>query len=225
MNKSKNIKIIAGIVIVLIILAGMYIAGSVGFNFDLRYEKSKRIDVSIGHEFKIEDIRNITNEIFPNQRVILQKVELYEDMVAVTVSEASDEQLDALVSKINEKYEKELTKNDLNIVENPHVRLRDILKEYVVPFLIVSVVILVYMIIRYRKIGIIKVIISFLESIFLSQALYFSIISITRLPITELMVPVSMFIYVIVMILLTIWYEKRLGEKVVEENANKKNKK
>lgn len=128
MNKSRNIKIIAGIVIVLIILAGMYIAGSVGFNFDLRYEKSKRIDVSIGHEFKIEDIRNITNEIFPNQRVILQKVELYEDMVAVTVSEASDEQLDALVSKINEKYEKELTKNDLNIGRKPTYKTKSIFK-------------------------------------------------------------------------------------------------
>ena len=79
--KSKQLKII---LIVLIIIAGIAMIAVKGFNFDLKYQDTQRVELYLETEFNISDIKQITNEVFENQKVMIQKVEVFEDSVSIT---------------------------------------------------------------------------------------------------------------------------------------------
>ena len=65
------------IILILVIIAGIIVTANIGLNFDLRYEKTQKIELNLEKEFEISDIKSITDEILQNQKVIIQKVELY----------------------------------------------------------------------------------------------------------------------------------------------------
>ena len=81
--KSKQLKII---LIALVIIAGIVIIAVEGFNFDLKYQDTQRVELYLKTEFNIADIRQITNEVFGNQKVMIQKVEVFEDSVSITTT-------------------------------------------------------------------------------------------------------------------------------------------
>ena len=99
---TKKQKMIIAIII-LIIIAGIIITATMGLNFDLRFQESKKVELYLGKDFEIKDIKQITNEVMPNQYVIVQKVEVYEDSVSIIAKDINDEQKQNLVNKVNEK--------------------------------------------------------------------------------------------------------------------------
>ena len=50
------------------------------------------VDTNIGKEFKTEDVKQITNEVFDNQPVKIQAIEVYKDAISITTKEISEEQ-------------------------------------------------------------------------------------------------------------------------------------
>ena len=197
MNKKLIIKIILG----LIIIAGIVTVATVGFNVDLLYSNHKEIDIYLGKEFDNKEIKDLVKETIGNEKVIINKVELYEDMVCVTLKDISDEKLAELNTKINEKYEIENKVEDLIITNVANTRIRDLVKPYIMPVIISLVVILVYVlgyITLYKKIKdkkVINILLNVFVKIIGVQALYFSMIAITRLPFNRITIPVSIIIY------------------------------
>ena len=56
--KSMNIKAkILSIILIIIIIAGIIVIGTKGFNFDLKYEKSQKVELYLEQEFEINDIK------------------------------------------------------------------------------------------------------------------------------------------------------------------------
>ena len=94
--KNKNFVIS---LIVLIVLAGIVMIAVEGFNFDLKYQDTQRVELYLQTQFEISDIKQITNEIFGNQRVMIQKVEVFEDSVSITTTSISDDQKSNLITK------------------------------------------------------------------------------------------------------------------------------
>ena len=74
-NITKKQKIVFAI-IALIIIVGAVITLTIGLNFDLRYEETKRVELYLGKDFEVSDIKEITNETIPDQSVIIQKIEI-----------------------------------------------------------------------------------------------------------------------------------------------------
>ena len=64
------------ILLICLIIAGTIVISTIGFNVGTKYSENTQININIGTEFKIEDIRNITNEVFGNTSVLIQQVEL-----------------------------------------------------------------------------------------------------------------------------------------------------
>ena len=155
MKKSKN-KIVLGIAII-ILIAGIIMVAVKGFNMDLAYQDTKRIEANIGKSFENKDIENIAKEVLGQKQVIIQKVEIYEDTVSITAKDITEEQRNNIVSKINEKYEIELNSDDITIVTVPLVHLRDLVKNYKIPFIVATICILVYLMVRYYKLNSLKV--------------------------------------------------------------------
>lgn len=220
--KSKQLKII---LIALVIIAGIVIIAVEGFNFDLKYQDTQRVELYLKTEFNIADIRQITNEVFGNQKVMIQKVEVFEDSVSITTTSISDEQKNNLITKINEKYGTELATEDTTIENIGHTRGRDIIKPYIIPFAIAVIVVLVYLGIRYYKLVIVKVIGKSIGIMVLAQVLLFSIIAITRIPIGRLTIPMVMLVYLLTLFGITNMFEKNLSKKKLEENKDKAKKK
>lgn len=216
MKETKKQKI-SMIILAIIIIVGIIITFTVGFNFDLEMQETKKVELYLAKSFEISDIRDITNEVIPNQSVMIQKVEVYEDSVNIIAKDITEEQKQKLIEKVNEKYGTELSADSIEIVTIPNLRGRDLLKPYVMPFAIATVAVLVYMVIRYRKLGMIKTGVKVVVISIVAQAVLFSVIAITRIPVGRLTIPMMVAVYLFTLLGITNMLEKRLAEKK-EEN-------
>ena len=209
---AKKSKIIITI-ITLIIIAGIIVTLTVGLNFDLSYKDSNRIELYLQKDFNVSDIKQITDEVLQGEEVIIQKVEVYEDTVSIRAKEITDEQKQNLVNKVNEKYGIELSADSIEIESIPNTRGRDIIRPYIVPFIVVTLIVLVYMSARYNKLGMMKVIFKTIIISVVAQALLLSIMAITRLEIGILTIPLVITVYLLTLIGLTAYFEKQLKIK------------
>ena len=196
------------IILILVIIAGIIVTANMGLNFDLRYEKTQKIELNLEKEFEISDIKSITDEILQNQKVIIQKVELYKDTVCIIAKEITEEQRNSIVEKVNEKYGTELVAESTEILTIPHTRGRDIIKPYIAPFIIATVIIIIYMAIKYYKLNPLKVILKTIVICILTQLVLLSIIAITRIPIGRLTIPLVLIVYMLTLIGITTKFEK-----------------
>ncbi|MFQ8988173.1 MAG: hypothetical protein ACLR6T_05760, partial [Intestinibacter sp.] len=174
-------KIIYGILIV-IIIAGIVIVATQGLKADIIYSKNVKIDIYLGKDFENSDIKQIAQEVFGYDRIIVQKIELYGDMVSITIPDNNDENMDEKVeqlnSKINEKYELKNKVDDITVTHQPKIKLSSIFTPYIWPLAISALIILVYIIVRYRKIGIFRTIAFYAVTILASEAVYLSTLAI-----------------------------------------------
>lgn len=189
-------KKIIQILLICLIIAGIIVIATVGFNVGIKYSENTQISINIGKKFEIKDIKEITNEVFKNQTVLIQQVELYKDMVQITVREASEEQISELNTKINEKYELENEVADIYVVQNTNVKLRDIIKPYILPVAIVSIITVLFSMIVFRKLGVWNVLYTVAMNIVAPQAILGSFYAVTRLPINRLTPIIAVIIYI-----------------------------
>lgn len=217
--KSKQLRII---LIALVIIAGIVMIAVKGFNFDLKYQDTQRVELYIETKFNTADIKQITNEVFGNQKVMIQAVEVFEDSVSITTTSISDEQKNNLVTKINEKYGTELKTEDITVQNIAHTRGRDIIKPYIVPFAIAIIATLIYMGIRYYKLQTVKVILKTIGILVLAQILLFGVIAITRIPIGRLTIPMVILVYLATLFGIATRFENNLKKKNLEEAKSKK---
>lgn len=193
-------KKIAQIILICLVLAGIIVIATLGFYVGVRYGENTQININIGKEFDSKDIRNIAKEVFGNQSVIVEHVEIYKDVVQITVKDATDEQIAELNNKINEKYK---LSNDLSnaddvlVARNANTRLRDLVMPYILPISISAAIIVIYEVIRFRKLGVWKVLYEAILAIIAPQAVLFSIYAIARIPVNRLTAAISIALYML----------------------------
>ena len=217
MNKIMKNKIISYIVIALIILVGIASIFAFKLNFTLMYSEHTTINVYLGKAYNLQEIKQIVEEALGKQETIYQEIETFGDSLAITVKEATDEQVSNLEAKLKEKYEIESTETILQTNRVGHVRGRDIVKPYIVPMLISTIIVLIYIGIRYIKLGTIKVVFTLLLRLVVLEALLLSIIAIVRIPIGVYTMPVAILLYMGVIIFTTVSYENKLAKKIASE--------
>ena len=215
---TKKSKIVIGI-IALVIIVGIIVTLTVGLNFDLRYQDSKRIELYLETDFNISDIKQITNEVMPGEQVIIQKVEVYEDTVSITAKDITDEQKQSIIDKANEKYGTELSADSVEVESVPNTRGRDIIKPYITPFAIATLIILVYMAIRYRKLGVVKTLLKTIIILVVAQATLLSVMAITRIAIGFITIPLVITVYLLTLVGLTSYFEKRFANRKEEDTG------
>lgn len=215
MKKTKNKIVIA--ILAIILIAGIIMVAIKGFNKELSYQETKRLEANIGKTFEIKDIKDIVKEEIGQKNVMIQKVEIYEDAVSITAKDITGEQKNNIISKINEKYGTELKAEEVTIEENTHFRGREILKPYLTPFIITAVIVLAYLAIRYYKLNSLKVIAKAIGIMALAQIILFAIITVTRMPIDVVTMPIVLTLYAISTYVCTTKFDKELEKKKQEE--------
>lgn len=179
---QRNKKIIISAIIALIILGGIVAVNVWGFNKELRFSESQRIDIYVEQEVDREKIQEIADEVLGMHNMV-QTVEIYQDMVTIRAKTISEEQRNTIVSKVKEIYEFEQTADKTNINTVPATRLLDMYKQYILPFAISVALVTVYMIIRYNKKGIWKVIARTIFVPVVAELILLSWIAIVRIPV------------------------------------------
>lgn len=213
-------------ILILIIIAGIIIIPTIGLKADLLYSKNVEIDIYVGKTFERKDIEGIVREVFPNEKAIIQEIEMFNDMFSVTLQDYRTEdelntKVEELNNKINEKYGTENKVEDITITHNPKIKLSSLIMPYLLTIGISIVVVLIFAGVRYRKLGIIKTLVKYILSIGAVELLLLSILAITRFPINRLVIPVGLALFVIIVTILGLKNERKLAELLVEENKNK----
>ena len=180
--KQRNIKIIVIAIEALVILAGIVIINIMGFNKELRFSQSERIDVYIENEADKAKVKSIVNEVLGGQNNMVQTVEIYQDMVTIRAKEITEDQKNDIVSKLKENYEFKQTAEETTIKTVPATRIVDMYKKYIVPFVVSGALVLIYMAIRYYKKGIWKVLARTICMPVLAELFLLAVIAITRIP-------------------------------------------
>ena len=199
---------VIGVIIALIVIAGIIVTMVLGFNKEMQYEPSQSIDIYIEQKPDLDKIRDICNEVL-QQKNTIQTVEIYEDMVTITAKTISEEQKNNIVNKVKENYEFKQTAEETEIKNLPATRIRDMYKKYVLPFVISGIVVLIYMAIRYYKKGIVKVLVTTFLIPVIAQVVLFSIYAITRIPLGR----TTPIIAIVVYILSILYVTKRMESK------------
>lgn len=210
-------------VLICVIIAGIVIIATLGLNADIIYSKNVQIDVYIGKIVDIKDIESIAREVFPGERIIVQEIELFQDMVSITISDNRTEEelntkIEELNTKINEKYELENSVDDISVTHNPKIKLSSLIMPYALTIGISMIIILVFVGIRYKKLGVLKILVTYILSIGAVEMILLSIIAITRLPINRFVIPVGLLLLIVIITILGFKNEKKLTTVSVEEN-------
>lgn len=210
------------VILICIIVAGIIVTATVGLKADIIYSKNVELDIYLGKAFQKSDIQNIVDEVFPNERVIVQEIELFGDMFSITLKDnRSEEELankvNDLTSKINEKYDLELEADEVDIIHNSKISLFSTVIPYAVTLGISLVLILVFVGFRYKKLGVFKTIISYILSIVATEMLLLSIIAIFRIPVNRMVIPIGLLLLITVLTILGLINEKNLLNKKLEE--------
>ena len=116
-----------------------------------------------------------------------QRVNFNDAKVAIAVKKGFDsvyeEYDEKLVNKVKENYEFEQTAEKTEVKDIPATRIRDMFKKYILPFILSFIIILVYMVVRYREKGILNVLLQTIAIPAFCEILLISLIAITRIPV------------------------------------------
>lgn len=205
--KQNNKKIILIAIIALIIIAGIVVVNVWGFNKELKFAQSQMIEINIEQKVDSKKIKETANEVLGMHNIV-QTVSIYEDSIIISARNISEEQKNNLVNKLKENYKFEQTAEKTNIKTIPATRIRDMYKRYIKPVVISSALVLIYMIIRYHKKGILKVIIKTTINPIVAELLLLSWMAIVRIPIGRITPTLVILVY-----MASIWYTIKEIEK------------
>ncbi len=189
------------VLLVAIILAGIAIMCTSGFNKGILYSNHKRVNIYIGIEYNLKDVEEIVKNVVGGNYLV-QTSSLSEDYISVSLIDITDEKVEELKTKIYEKYEISEKQQSVKTEEIPAEKITDIVNPYITTFAVTTVILAVYLIIRFRKQNILKVAILSILGTILVELVYFSIIAITRIPFSIFIMPVALIIYIIWFIIL-----------------------
>ena len=211
MDKKKTIRIIC--VAAVFALIGILIIVLNKFSFNVNYSKNVRLEVNLNQSFDLGDIIGITNEVFEGQVPIIRKGGSFDELVAITVKETSDEQNEALIEKINEKFEKEYSIEDLKVYYNSNVKGTDLISPFIGVGIIATLLILAFYILRYKRLGIVRIVISVLSIMLGAALLYAALTSLFYMEINEASIAMGIAIEIFCLSYIALTYEKELARK------------
>ena len=221
MKEQKNANKIIYIILAIIIIAGAIVIGIKGFKIELMYSSRQEIILANNLELDAKKVEEIAKSVLENKAVKIKKVERFSNSLEIISKEITEEEKENIINKVNEEYSSDISKDEVDIISVPNTRIRDILKQYLVPSIITYVVILLYFGIMYHKIGLKKVILKGALIPIIAELTYYSIIGITRIPFGRIVNSIAIGVYVISIGILTISFQKE--KEKLPKNDKKEN--
>ncbi len=209
LNGSKKIIILG---LILLIVAGLVVVALKGFNVYLMLEQHESINIFIGKETNIKEVKDICKEVFGKKAVVVRSVDFFRDSFNISSQSITDEERNNLVTKINEKYGTELEAENIERMKVSNVRIRDLIRPYIKPVIISVVVIVAYLVIRFRKMNTFELLGKLFVLVALTELAIASLIAIVRIPVSPVIVNLMTVIAVVELVLYIAKKEKEREE-------------
>lgn len=233
MDKKK--KIICGILLA-IILIGIIIVIVKGFNVGLSLRPHHTFKYVFDKEYSLKDIEKICDEVFKNKDYRIRGVEVFNDAIYVEASTITEEEQKILSEKFDNLYKidneetevtEEITESKEEIAEiteetkkyeffnDSNIKLTDELKTYIMPICISALIILIYTMIRFKKLnnGIVyKTLLNLIIESLIIVITLLSIIAIFRIPLEKITFSILIIIELIYLVIKFAYMEKKLKE-------------
>ncbi len=197
MKKNK----VAYMFVIAVLIVSIAVTISRGLNVGIYYGDGIVISFRVGKDIDIKDIKEIAKEVWPNQEILVQKVELFGDSASIKIkNDPTVDEITSLKDKINAKYSAntETSEYDSNYVSN--VRIRSIIKPYILPIGISLLLILVFYAIRFKGT---KQMLGLIKYITIVEILLYGIYAIIYVPINVLSFPIALSLYALTVIIYT----------------------
>lgn len=198
LSGSKKILLLG---IILLIIAGIVVVALKGVKVSLTLQQHETVNIYIGKKVELKELKKLCEEVFENETVNVRENEYFSESFCINIETITDEEKTKLVEKINEKFDTDLSVESLSVNTVSNIRIRDIVKPYVKPVIISTVLIIAYMIIRFRKMSAIKLLAKIFGIIVLTEAVIFSLIAIIRMPLSPIIINLMAVIAVIELII------------------------
>ena len=194
---TKKEKIIFSLVI-LIIIAGIIILCINGFNKSASFASGTRIEAYIPNGYEAEDIIAIAKESFNSaKKISFDKVEKLNQVAGIKIDNYTEDELTNFKNKLMEKYSIEEDKLEIYEIDIPTVRISTTVKPYIFPIILITVLSLVYLLLRnLKRENLIVYIAKIILSLIAVLGLYFSIIVISRIPFGVYTMPGALALYI-----------------------------
>lgn len=240
MKKNK----IVLFVLALILLVGIIMVCVKGFKVSLDLRAHDTLKFVFDQKFEMSDITKICDEVFKDKEYEVKTVEVFSDAVYIISPTITENEEKALLEKLDKLYatdeedgieatisaediETEETSTELTIFDklekgskyelyhDSKVRIRDMVRPYVIPSIICSVITVIYMAIKYRKLNNGNAFVTVCKTlgemlVILLEVM--AVIAIVRIPFTRTLIPILMFIIVVCLCIRFAMFEKQLNE-------------
>ena len=205
------------LIVCLIIIAGVFVYFTKGFNFDMEYAKKDQIVLTNKTGFEISKIEEISKEVLENKEFKVQEVETFKNAVQISAKEITEEEKGKIIEKVNNEYNLEILPENITIKNVSQTRIKDIVRPYILPITISFVLILVYFLICFKKVGVKKVLLKGILFPIFTELTFYSIILTCRIPFGSIATALALGIYVSIFTVLAVNFKKE-NELIVEEN-------
>ena len=216
--KDKFIYIILAVVIII----GAIVYKINGFNKELAYSNRQEFTVSAASSFDISKVKQLTKEVLGNKKVSVQKVERFNNAIVIASTEISEEEKEEIINKINEAYNENIENDEIDIISISEVSTWDLLKRYMLPMVIVYIILIIYFVIVYNKLGVKNVILKAVLTPVRIELAFYSIIAITRIAFSRAVICISIGIFILTIGAVSICFNLA-KEKLSTNNKEKEN--
>lgn len=212
----KN-KLLICIILIAVILLGAYFAFTSGINKDLEYGQHTTILVTMNQESNLSDLEEIVKNTLDGEYSV-SYTDKFSDTVIIRVKDITEEQLKELKDRLNEKYGFEDVSESISVINTPKVEIYDLAKDYVSPAIISYLIVIAYLAVSFRKLGLMQALVEPALTIILVNSLYISIIAICRIPVSIYTLPIEVLVYVLSIIGVTAYLNTKKSSISTEKN-------
>ncbi len=211
------------IVLIIVIIIGAIVYKAKGFNKELNYSSRQEFEISAASTFDVSKVESIAKEILSNRKVKVQKVERFDNALEIISTEISEEEKQNIINKVNEEYNENISNEGISIITITSTRVLDIFKPYVFTAIISLIMVMLYFLLLYNKIGIKKVLINGISIPILAELAYYSLIIIVRIPLGRVTNCVAVGIYLLTIGALSVCFQNEKEKMIIKEENEKEN--
>lgn len=206
-------------------MLGIVIACTSGFNLSSEYDNRVELSIDFTEEFDIKDVEEISKSVFEAKNVLkVEYADSFKTGAIIKLKTADEEQIINLEEKLKEKYasfktedveneEDEHNHEQANTIAMetriPKANVYDLIKIYIKPIIITTILSVLLLAIVFRKLGFIKSVIMPICIIIIVNALYVSAFAILRIPVSEYAIAIWAFIYAFSIVGTTLYLKKK----------------
>ena len=218
METNKNSKKIVILGLILLIIAGLIVVSLKGFQVSLMFGKHESVELKVGKEIDIKIVQEICDQIFDNEKYVIKELEVFGDSFQLNIKSITDDEKTNLINQVNEKFQTQKTVDDLKVHSVSNRRIRDVIKPYMMPMVIVFAIVMIYTLIRFRKIDAFKLIIDYIWKIILTEIILLSAVAIIRIPVNDVLINLFMIVAIVELVYFISKNEKKLEKEIENDN-------